>query len=87
MANNTVQIPMELFSQLCRYHLCGQNTWEDDLNQPIERGLRDKLDKLIAHDLYTRYKNGATDQEREQARQEYLDHVGIPDDFRWEQLI
>lgn len=81
MAN--VQISEELFVNLVKYHLCGLNTWEDDLNQPIEKALQEKLDSMINRDLYTKYKTGATPEEREKARQEYLDRKGIPNDFRW----
>jgi hypothetical protein len=81
MAN--VQISEELFVNLVKYHLCGLNTWEDDLNQPIEKALQEKLDSMINRDLYTKYKTGATPEEREKARQEYLDRKGIPTDFRW----
>lgn len=82
MAN--VQISEELFLNLVKYHLCGLNTWEDDLNQPIEKALQEKLDALANRELYSKYKNTAlTDEERERARQEYLDRKGIPIDFRW----
>lgn len=79
----TVQISEELFVNLVKYHLCGLNTWEDDLNQPIEKALQEKLDSMINRSLYSQYKTGATPEEREKARQEYLDRKGIPTDFRW----
>lgn len=78
-----VQISEELFFNLVKYHLCGLNTWEDDLNQPIERELQEKLDSMVNRELYSKYKTGATPEEREKARKEYLDHKGIPDSFRW----
>lgn len=78
-----VQISEELFLNLVKYHLCGLNTWEDGLNQPIERELQEKLDSMVNRELYSKYKTGATPEEREKARKEYLDHKGIPDSFRW----
>ena len=42
-----------------------------------------KIDKMIEHDLYTTWKTCKNDEEREKARQEYLDRKGIPKDFRW----
>ena len=44
-----------------------------------------KLDANIKRDLYTASKTAATDEEREAARQKYLDAAGIPKDYRWEQ--
>ena len=74
-----VQIPYELFVSLVRYHLM-----EDDacLNE-IRRGLEQKLDSLVRHELYAKYKTAPTAEEREQARQEYLDKRGVFPDFRW----
>ena len=43
----------------------------------------DKLDKMIAHELYTKSKTAPTKEQQEQARQEYLDRKGIHKDFRW----
>lgn len=80
---SNIQISEELFINLVKYHLCGLNTCEDALNQPIEKALQEKLDSMINRSLYNRYKTGATIEEREKARQEYLDRKGIPTDFRW----
>lgn len=81
----TVQISEELFVNLVKYHLCGFNTLENDLNQPIEKALEEKLNAMLNRELYSKYKTGATPEEREKARQEYLDRKGIPNDFRWSQ--
>ena len=81
MAN--VQISEELFLNLIKYHLCGLNAWEDGLNQPIERELQAKAEALINRQLYSKFKTGATPEERERARQEYLDKKGSPESFRW----
>ena len=45
--------------------------------------LESKLDKMLAHELYTRSKTADTVEERERARQQYLDKVGMHKDFRW----
>lgn len=47
------------------------------------RVLEGKLDKLVNRELYTKYKTALTDEQREAARQEYLDRKGIHPDFRW----
>ena len=74
-----VQIPQELFVQLLHYHLM-----EDDSNaNEIRIGLEKKLDALVLRELYGKSKTALTEEEREKARQEYLDRRGIPNSFRW----
>ena len=34
-------------------------------------------------ELYAQYKTAPTEEQREQARQEYLDRRGVPESFRW----
>lgn len=74
-----VQISYELFASLLRYHLMAD---DDCLNQ-IRQGLEQKLDSLVRHELYAKYKTAPTQEEREKARQEYLDSRGMLDRFRW----
>jgi hypothetical protein len=74
-----VQLPYDLFSALIRYHLM----MDDDYEEEIRRGLEQKLDALMRHELYATYKTAPTEEEREKARQEYLDRQGVPDSFRW----
>jgi hypothetical protein len=45
--------------------------------------MQEKLDAMVKRELYTTYKTAGTLEEREKARQEYLEKVGIPKDFRW----
>lgn len=42
-----------------------------------------KLDRMVEHDLYTQYKTSPTAEQREKARQSYLDRKGILPDFRY----
>lgn len=49
----------------------------------IRRGLEKKLDSMVRHEVYTKYKTAPTEEEREKARKEYLDKRGVPDSFRW----
>lgn len=74
-----VQISQELFVALLHYHLSGENEYEEI----IEQGLEQKLDAMLRHELYARYKTAPTEEQREQARQEYLDRRGVPESFRW----
>ena len=74
-----VQISQELFMQLLRFHLM-----EDvDCETEIKRELEKKLDKMVMRDLYGKFKTAPTEEEREQARKEYLDRRGVPESFRW----
>ena len=64
----SVQIPCDLFIDLAMYHLRG----EDDFEEEIRQGLEQKLDAMLNRQLYSRYKTAPTEEEREQARQEYV---------------
>lgn len=74
-----VQIPQELFMKLLRYHLIEDISCEDD----IKKGLEQKMDAMVMHELYTKTKTAPSEEEREKARQEYLDKRGVPNSFRW----
>ena len=56
---------------------------DDDCLNEIRQGLEQKLDSLVRHELYAKYKTAPTQEERENARQEYLEKRGVPDSFRW----
>ena len=74
-----VQIPEELFLALIRYHLADM---EDDLPL-IKKELERRLAAMVKNQRYTKYKVAPTETEREKARQEYLDAVGMHRNFRW----
>lgn len=74
-----VQISQELFMQLLRFHLMEDVDCENEIKQELEK----KLDKMIMRDLYGKFKTAPTEEEREQARKEYLDRRGVPESFRW----
>lgn len=74
-----VQIPYELFVDLVLYHLRGEDDFDDDIRQ----GLEQKLDAMLNRQLYSQYKTAPTDEQWEQARQEYLDRRGVPQSYRW----
>ncbi len=75
----TVQIPYELFLDLIRYHLLE----EDDPAEDIQKALEKKLEAMIDRQLYSQYKTAPTEEQREKARQEYLDRRGVPASYRW----
>lgn len=74
-----VQISEKLFFALLKYHLVEM----DDVLPEIKKGLEKKLEAMIRRDLYTKYKTASTEEEREKARQEYLEKVEMHRDFRW----
>ena len=74
-----VQISQELFMQLLRFHLMEDVDCENEIKQELEK----KLDKMVMRDLYGKFKTALTEEEREQARKEYLDRRGVPESFRW----
>ncbi len=74
-----VQIPYELFLDLVRYHLLDFTENEEK----IRRGLERKLNAMCDRELYKKYKTAEAENEREEARQKYLDSRGVPNSFRW----
>lgn len=80
MAKN-VQISLELFLDLLGYFCLGDTS--ETRSEAIRDALETKLDKLVQHELYTASKTALAPEEREAARQRYLDKVGIHKDFRW----
>lgn len=80
MAKN-VQISQELFFDLVRYFVL-DDTSEMRL-KAISDALEVKIDNMVKHELYTASKTAETPEEREKARQQYLDKVGMRESFRW----
>lgn len=74
-----IQISESLFVDLIKYHQFGM----EEYAQVIQKGLEAKLDALASHDLYTKSKTAPTPEEREAARQAYLDKRGIRKENRW----
>lgn len=69
----------DLFVDLVLYHLNSEN----DFDEEIRQGLEQKLDAILNRQLYSQYKTAPTEEEREQARQEYLARRGVPQSYRW----
>ena len=65
--------------QLLRFHLMEDVDCENEIKQELEK----KLDKMVMRDLYGKFKTAPTEEEREQARKEYLYRRGVPESFRW----
>ena len=81
MANKTVKIDFESFVRLVRYFCMDEHT--EDLYKACKADIEGKMDKLYRHELYSQSKQAESPQEREQARQKYLDEIGMKDSFRY----
>lgn len=78
-----VTLDERLVIDLMCWHLEGLH--EPDREQRIKAGLQAKLDAIGRRRMYTQSRTAATPEEREKARQAYLDAAGIHEDFRWSQ--
>ena len=74
-----VQISEDLFLLLIQYHIFECYNKEEK----IAKELQQKFDSIINRNLYTKYKTAPTEEEKEKARQGYLDRKGIHSSFRW----
>ena len=74
-----VHLPYDRLLDLAIYPRRG----EDDYEEEICQGLEQKLDAILNRQLYSSYKTAPTEEERGQARQEYLDRRGVPQSYRW----
>lgn len=74
-----VQISMDLFRKLLLYHVGLDDSGEEEIRKELEK----KLDAMVQHELYAKYKTAPTEEEREKARLDYLDRRGVPESFRW----
>lgn len=80
MIGKNVQISGDLFIDICSYFL-DDDSPRDLQADNIRKQILDKLDKLIARELFTEYKRTPTGEEREKARRAYLERVGVSSDF------
>ncbi len=74
-----VQISEDLFLSLVKYHIL--EYYNDE--EKIVKGLKEKYERMVNRSLYTKYKTAPTEEEKENARQEYLNKKGICSSFRW----
>lgn len=82
-----IQITQELFIKLIQYFYSEEIGYDNeelfDLEREIKSEIQKKLDKVSMRSRYTAYKTAPTEQEREEARNKYLDEKEIPASFRW----
>lgn len=56
---------------------------EEIILKKVKNAFKEKSEKIKRSEAYTKYKTAVSKNEKEVARQEYLDLVGIPKSFRW----
>lgn len=82
LQKKNVQIPLGLFVALARIVLFDDD--DPELLELAKKGIDDKFYSMYKHELFTKYHNkNLSPAEREAARQQYLDEVGMHPDFRW----
>jgi len=74
-----INVSMTLGDFLALWDLCNKLGNPEPLYSIIHR----KAEALSRHELYSKSKTATSADEREQARTEYLDRVGMSQDFRW----
>lgn len=74
-----VMISYDLFLDLFRYFKCDMT----DLAPDITSRLDDKFNRILSRDLFNDYLHAASPEEKEIAKQKYLDSKGIPLDYRF----
>jgi len=75
----SVNISVVLFFYLYDYFIYGDESKHDE----ITARLKEKMNRMQLRKLYSDSKTAETEAEREVARKEYLDRVGVPEDFRY----
>lgn len=82
-----IQITQDLFVKMIKYFYGDEFELVDnelfELYRDIKKGIEQKLDVISRRSYYTEYKTADTDEAKEQARQKYLDAVGMHEDFRY----
>lgn len=82
MREKSVTIPKILFEQMAVFCL-EENARTPELLNRIRSGVYEKLDRQVNHELYTKYKTAPTAAQRDRARRQYLENIGINKDFIW----
>ena len=74
-----LQICEVLFLSIIKYNIL---EYTND-KEKIVKELQQKFDRVINRELYTQYKTASSEEEKEKARQEYLNRKGMHSSFRW----
>ena len=79
-----IQIPVTLFEMMVGYIRDHYDPSDRQRYISILKGVEEKRDAEIRHNMYTAYKIQSDPETREALRASYLDKAGIPSHGRWE---
>ena len=79
-----IQIPLELFETMVAYIQDHFDALDSKRYNYICRGVENKRQAEIKHNLYSAYKAQTNSETREILRHAYLDQAGIPSHGRWD---
>ena len=80
----SVQLELSLFIDLYVYAV--RHAEPADLQyERISAGVRQKLNAMMRHELYSLYKVGASPEVKKKARAQYLDAIGLFEEYRWDE--
>ena len=82
-----IQLPLSAFLDLYRL-IAALESFELDTDtraiaKRLDTVIDAKIESMQRRSAYSAYKTAPTEEEREAARQEYLDLAGIHEDWRW----
>jgi len=83
MKERRIQIPYDLYHMMVLYICDHYDSLDSERYTRILDGIHTKEEAVLRHQAYTTSKVHADPEKREQARQQYLDLVGMRDSFRW----
>ena len=79
----SVRIPYELFADISEYFSLPFPESDICRYLRIQEGVNAKAEAMKRHELYTSYKSEAEQEKKNSARLDYLDRVGMSQDYRW----
>jgi len=86
-SSKKIQISMDMFLDVYKLILALQDydldIYTKEIANRLEGQISAKLDAMQKREAYTTYKAGDTDEEKERARQKYLDMIGMHKDWRY----
>lgn len=80
MKKKQVQIDESLFKKIC-FYFGSLPTERTPLEEEIFEGLYEKLNARVRRNKFTAYKTAAPGEERDQARKDYLDEIGVTESY------
>ena len=82
-----IQIPLKLYELMVDYIQDHYDLADSQRFWTIHKGIEQKREAEIRHNLYSSYKTVSEPETREMLRISYLDKAGIPSHGRWDEEI